>query len=186
MTRLAVLLLAAVLLAGCQATRSAPAASVPAAPTGTSSAAGPTSTARPTPSAVSAAPSPVEGDCPYLDAGFVQDTVGQHIDRTTVTATSHESLPTCTFYRPDGDPAAEVALTELATAVAAQTAAIRIGTPAADPVDGIADGGVVLASPGQTVLAVSSGSTLLVVTINQESSLEARAIAAQVASQLTG
>jgi len=128
----------------------------------------------------------IEGSCPYLETGVVQETVGQHIERTTVTSTSHEVLPGCSFFRPDGDPAAVVEVTELASAAAAQTAAIELGTAAANPVDDIADGGVVLVSTEQTVLAVSSGGVLLVVTINQASSLEARALAEIVAPLLTG
>lgn len=125
-------------------------------------------------------PVTAEGDCPYLDTSFVQDTVGQRIERTTTTSTSHEQLPSCTFYRSDGDPAAGVAVTAYPTEVEAQNAAIRQGTAAANPVDDLADGGVVLVGTDSTVLAVTSGRTLLVVSINQASSLEARAIAAQV------
>ncbi len=114
----------------------------------------------------------------------MQETVGQHIERTTYTTTSHELVPSCTFYRPDGEPAADVAVTAYPTMVEAQNAAISRGTSAADPVDDVADGGVVLVAEGSTVLAVTSGRTLLVVTINQASSLEAREIAAEVAPLL--
>lgn len=106
--------------------------------------------------------------------------MGQHIERTTYTTTSHETLPGCTFYRPDGEPAADIAVTAYDTPVEAQTVAVELGTAAANPVDDLADGGVVLVSADRTVLAVSSANTLLVVTINQASSLEARVIAEQV------
>lgn len=129
-------------------------------------------------------PVTAEGECYYLETSFVEQTVGQHIERTTYTTSSHELIPSCTFYRPDGDPAADVAVTAFPTALEAQNAAIRTGTPAADPVDGLADGGIVLVTPDRTVLAVTSGPILLVVTINQASSLEARAIAAEVAPLL--
>ncbi|MBA2389506.1 MAG: DUF2020 domain-containing protein, partial [Geodermatophilaceae bacterium] len=122
--------------------------------------------------------------CRYLETGFVEQTVGQRIARTTYTSTSHELLPGCTFYRPDGEPAADVAVTAFSTAVEAQTAAIALGTAAANRVDDIADGGVVLVTTDRTLLAITSGSTLLVVTINQASSLGARTIAAEVAPLL--
>lgn len=133
-----------------------------------------------------AEPVTTEGDCRYLETEFVEQTVGQRITRTTYTSTSHELLPGCTFYRPDGDPAVDIAVTDFPTEVEAQTAAIARGTAAANPVDDIADGGVVLVDAERAVLAVTSGRTLLVVTINQASSLEARAIAAQVAPLLGG
>ena len=184
-------LLILLLLAGCGGgTPTAPLTAPPTVSGGaaTVTSAGPTTGAPTSPAATTTAPEPVVADepCPYLDTGFVQDTVGQHIARTTVTSTSHETLPGCSFFRPDGEPAAAVEVTELGTAAAAQTAAIELGTPKADPVDGIGDGGVVLVSTDGTVLAVSSGSVLLVVRINQASSLEARALAARVAPQLTG
>lgn len=146
----------------------------------------PVSTSAATSRASSTAPqlATAEGECPYLDTAFVQETVGQHIERTTYTTTSHELVPSCTFYRPDGEPAADVAVTAYPTMVEAQNAAISRGTPAAAPVDDVADGGVVLVTEGSTVLAVTSGRTLLVVTINQASSLEAREIAAEVAPLL--
>lgn len=181
MTRPA-LLLAVPLLLGCQSAAPQPSGS-PDTSTVTSS----VPTARPSPSpTATTTPTPVtaDGDCFYLDTGFVEATVGQRIERTTYTTTSHESLPGCTFYRSDGEPAADVAITTYDSAVQAQIAAVDLGTAAANPIDDIADGGVVTVSVERTVLAVTSGSTLLVVTINQASSLEARAIAAEVAPLL--
>lgn len=110
--------------------------------------------------------------------------MGQRIARTTYTTTSHELLPGCTFYRPDGDPAVDVEVTHFPTAVEAQTAAIELGTPAANPVDDIGDGGVVLVTEDDALLAVTVQRTLLVVRINQASSLQARALAAVVAPKL--
>lgn len=178
LTRPVLLLAGTLLISACG---SAPAATEPSAePTA------PAETSSASRVATSAVPEPViaEGDCFYLDTGFVEETVGQRISRTTYTSTSHEELPGCTFYRPDGEPAVDVAVTALSTAVQAQNAAVELGTPAAIPVDDIADGGVVLVATEGTVLAVSSGRTLLVVRVNQQSSLEARAIAAEVAPLL--
>jgi len=165
-----------VLLSACGGTSSGapPAVSTPVATTSTPA---PTTSAAPS---SSAEPVTAEGECSYLDTAFVQETVGQRIERTTYTTTSHESLPGCTFYRPDGEPAVDVAVTAYPTVVEAQNAAIMRGTAAADPVDDLADGGVILVGSDSTALAVTSGRTLLVVTINQASSLEARAIAAEV------
>lgn len=136
--------------------------------------------ARPSPPA----PVTVDGPCPYLDTGFVQETVGQHIARTTYTTTGPDLPPGCAFYRPDGGVAATIEISSYADPVQAQTAAIELGGAGANPVDDIADGGVVVVPPDQTVLAVSGGAMLLVVTINQESSLEARALAGAVAPLL--
>ena len=54
--------------------------------------------------------------CPYLDTGFVMQTVGQHIARTTITTTRPES---CAFYRPDGALAAKIDGSELGSAATA-------------------------------------------------------------------
>lgn len=182
MSRAVLLLAAVLLLSGCtNAPDSAPAVTTPTATTST-----PAISAARTSAAPTGATQPVtaEGACSYLDTAFVQETVGQRIARTTYTTTSHELLPSCTFYRPDGEPAADVALTAFPTVLEARNAAITRGTTAANPVDDVADGGVVLVTEGSTVLAVTSGRILLVVTINQASSLEAQAIAAEVAPLL--
>ena len=148
--------------------------SAPSSPAGTSPPTQPTSE-----------PVTTDGDCRYLETTFVEQTVGQRIARTTYTATSHELLPGCTFYRPDGDPAVDITVTAFPTAVEAQTAAIGLGTPAANPVDDVGDGGVVLVTEDAAVLAVTVDATLLVVTVNQASSLQARALAVLVAPLLS-
>lgn len=168
-------LLAVLLLSGCQGAAEPPPVATSPQPPAQSS----TTTAAPTPTPVTS-----EGDCPYLDTGFVEQTVGQRIERRTYTTTSHELIPSCTFFRPDGEPAVSVVVTAHPTARQAQSAALDIGTAAASPVEDIADGGVVLVEPDRTVLAVTSGRCLLVVSLNQASSLEARAIAAEVAPVL--
>jgi Domain of unknown function (DUF2020) len=124
----------------------------------------------------------VEGPCPYLDTATVADIVGQHIARTTVTAT--RPYAACAFYRFNAEQAAEILPSALGSAAQAQARAIAIGGQAANPVSGIGDGGVVLVSDKGAVLAVSTGRTLLVVRINQRSSLEAKEIARAVLPRL--
>lgn len=144
----------------------------PSRPAGT-----PTTTAPSTP-----APSPVPGRCPYLDADTVAGTVGQHIARTMVTPT--RPYPGCSFYRPNGEPAADVTVSVLSGPIQAQTKAIAIGGQAANPVTGIGDGGAVRVTAEGAVLAVSKSRTLVVVRINQRSSLEAKEIARYVLAGL--
>jgi hypothetical protein len=123
-------------------------------------------------------PTPVEGDCPYLGVEDVAGTVGQHIARSTVTPT--RPYPGCDFYRPNGERAVDIDVAVLRTSTQAQARAIAIGGRAANPVNGIADGGVVTVTNDGAVLAVSKGRTLVVVRINQRSSLEAKEIARAV------
>ena len=59
-----------------------------------------------------------------------------------------------------------------------------IGGRAANPVNGLADGGVVAVTADGAVLAVSKGRTLVVVRINQRSSLEAKELARYVLAGL--
>ena len=94
------------------------------------------------------------------------DIIGQHIARTTVTTTTPH--PGCAFYRPNAEKAAEIAVSVLPSATAAQTA----GDPAAaaavaNPVDSVGDGGTVAITGDGAVLAVSKGPALVVVRINQ-------------------
>ena len=122
-----------------------------------------------------------DGACPYLDTQFVMDTVGQHLERTTVTTTRPE---TCAFYRPDAVLAAKVAGSQLSSAGAAADKIKEITGSGANPVTGIGDGGAVAITNAGAVLAVSSGTTLLVITINQQSSLEATELAKQALAHM--
>jgi hypothetical protein len=72
----------------------------------------------------------------------------------------------------------------LASVTAAESRVIAIGGRAANPVDGIGDGGVVSVNAGGSVLAVSAGRTLVVVRINLQSSLGAKDIARAVVRML--
>jgi hypothetical protein len=92
--------------------------------------------------------------------------------------------PGCTFYRPNGEAAADIAVSVLASPTAAQAKAIAVGGKAANPVNGLGDGGVVAITDDGAVLAVSTGRTLVVVRINQRISLEAKEIARAVLAGL--
>jgi UPF0176 protein len=178
-------LIAGVLLTGCDTASQDSAAPVPTvAPTTT---AVPT-TARPTPKPRPATPKrtrpavTVDGPCPYADRATVMDIIGQHLGRTTVTTTTPH--PGCAFYRPNGEKAAEIAVSVLPTAAAAQARAIRLPGKGANPVETVADGGTVAITTGGAVLAVSKGTALVVVRINQRISLEAVEIAKLVAAKI--
>jgi hypothetical protein len=111
----------------------------------------------------------------------VQETIGQHIDRSTVTAT--KPFPGCSFYRPNGEQAADVQVSVLATAAAAQARAIALGGRSANPVN-VGDGGVVALTPTGALLAASKGKALVVIRIIQRISLEARELAGYVVAHL--
>jgi Domain of unknown function (DUF2020)/Protein of unknown function (DUF3558) len=129
-------------------------------------------------------PAPVDGSCPYVSSDAVQDIVGQHITRTTVTPTTPH--PGCSFYRPNGERAADIQVSALATPVAAQTRAIQIGGKGANGITGrgLGDGGVVTITGTGALLAVSKGRALVVVRINQRISLEARELATYVVARV--
>ncbi len=136
----------------------------------------PTTTAAPT----SAEPVTTEADCPYLETTFVEDTVGQRTPTVTTTGVPGGPPPTCTFDKPNGEPALVVEISQAADAVAAQTAAVeRVAPLGGTAVRDIGDGGGIAVGP-QTVLAVADGTLVVVVTVNQESSLQAREIAQTV------
>jgi hypothetical protein len=125
---------------------------------------------------------PVTGVCPYVGSEQVAETVGQHIDRSTVTPTRPH--PGCSFYRPNGEQAADIQVSVLPTAVAAQAKAVALGGHSANPISNVGDGGVVALTPTGAVLAVSKGKALVVIRINQRISLEAREIAGYVVAHL--
>lgn len=120
-------------------------------------------------------PVTVDAACPYAAAQVVAETVGQRIARTTVTRTRPHVG--CAFYRANGEKAADIAVTVLADAAAARTRALRIPGAPANPVDAVGDGGAVAITDRGAVLAVSKGAAVVVVRINQTSSLEAVEIA---------
>jgi hypothetical protein len=175
-------------LAGCSTnagTQASPSSSHPpatSAPAATSTP--PAKPKLPASTAPTPPPAPVEGTCPYLGSDAVQDIVGQHITRTTVTATKPH--PGCTFYRPNGELAADIQVSQLATPRAAQTKAIQLGGKGASGLTGrdVGDGGVVTITDTGALLAVSKGRALVVVRINQQISLEARELATYVVARV--
>jgi len=180
--RLAIVLglAAGLLLAGCDGgnREAAPAPSTQAATPTATRAATPTRT----PPTRTPPPVTVEAPCPYADAATVRDIVGQHIARVTVTRTTPH--PGCAFYRPNGEKAADLAVSVLASATAAQAEAIRLTGPGANPVDSVADGGTVAITGDGALLAVSKARALVVVRINQPVSLEAIELAKLVVARL--
>jgi uncharacterized protein DUF2020 len=180
--RLAIVLglAAGLLLAGCDGgdREAAPAPSTQAATPSSTRVATPTRT----PPTRTPQPVTVEAPCPYADAATVRDIVGQHIARVTVTRTTPH--PGCAFYRPNGEKAADVAVSVLANPAAAQAEAIRLTGPTANPVDSVGDGGTVAITGDGATLAVSSGAALVVVRINQRVSLEAIELAKLVVATL--
>lgn len=144
-----------------------------------------TTSAKPKPTQTSAAPAVTrDGPCPYFDADFAEQTVGQHMSRSTITTTSPN--PGCTFYRPDGGKAIDVQVSSVDSAVVAQQKAIDTVGANANPVNGIGDGGVVAIVSDGARIAVSKGKVLVVVWINQQVSLQARDIAAAVIAKVRG
>lgn len=179
-------MLAASVLAGCGAGGGSGGVAAPV-PTGipTMSASAPRPAAtRPAPPPASSIPAPVDAPCPYADARTVSDTVGQHIARTTLTRTT--PYPACAYYRPNGEVAVVVAVSEADTPRRAQQRALSIGGAAANPVEGIGDGGSVLVAGDTATLAVSKGRAVVKVVINQASSLEAREMAKLVVARVRG
>jgi hypothetical protein len=179
--RLAIVLglAAGVLLAGCAGGGAA--APAPATPATSTPDRAPPPTHATTPTRTPP-PVAVDAPCPYADAATVMDIVGQHIGRSTVTRTTPH--PGCAFYRPNGEKAADVAVSVLASPTAAQAEAIRLTGPTANPVDSVGDGGTVAITGDGAVLAVSTGPALVVVRINQRVSLEAVELAKLVVARL--
>ncbi|MFL6128340.1 MAG: DUF2020 domain-containing protein [Mycobacteriales bacterium] len=155
-----------------------------AAPPGNAATAGTppaATTTKPRPTATPMAVT-VDGPCPYVDRETMAETVGQHIARTTLTSTRPHAG--CGFYRPNGEQAVDIAVSVLASPSAAQARAIAMAGPAANPVDGVGDGGAVAITDTGALLGVSEGRALVVVRINQRSSLEAVEIARMVVAKL--
>jgi Domain of unknown function (DUF2020) len=178
-------LAAGVLLAGCDTADQDSAAPAPTTAVASTTAPRPTTAPRtPRPAGPSVTPPPVtvDGPCPYVDAPTVMDIVGQHITRTTVTSTTPH--PGCTFYRPNAEKAADVAVSVLPSVAAARARAVLLPGADANPVDSVGDAGAVAITDTGAVLAVSKGAAVVVVRINQPISLEAVEIAKLVVAKL--
>lgn len=146
----------------------------------------PTTEPAPVPTSAPAPPPPVveDGPCPYLDQDFVEETIGQRMSRSETISVEGAPLPGCAYYKPDDTQGLRVDIGAYPDEIAAQNAALTTVTNGADPLTDLGDYGGVIVTPAQTLLAVTSGSTLIVVTTNQESSLQAREIATVVLAAL--
>ena len=125
-----------------------------------------------------------DGACPYLATDFVMQTVGQHLARTTVTTVTTAVPASCAFYRPDGALAAKVDGAQFASAAEAAAKVRSVTGAGANGVSDVGDGGAVAITNDGAVLAASRGDTVLVITINQQSSLEATELAQQAFAHL--
>ncbi|MGI8628119.1 MAG: DUF2020 domain-containing protein [Geodermatophilaceae bacterium] len=130
--------------------------------------------------APTAPPVTAEEPCPYLDQGYIEETVGQRISRVETITVQGQPAPDCIFYRNDQTPSVTIDLTAYADAVDAQNAALSLVTTAATPITDIGEYGGVLVAAEQTLLAVTRAALLVYVVTNQPSSLQAREIAATV------
>ncbi|WP_134324136.1 DUF2020 domain-containing protein [Cumulibacter soli] len=118
------------------------------------------------------------GECPYLSTEDVAGIVGQMILETLVTTTTPPTgpLPGCTFRTYDDEAAASIETLTIEAGTGLERALELV--PGGNPVD-VGEGGSVLVHQGQaqTQLAAFAGTTMVTVTINQESSLEAEELA---------
>jgi hypothetical protein len=184
--RVALLTVPAVLaLAGCSGT-SKPGASGPSN-TDAATSPPPASSTQPEPGSTTPArhSPPVvskDGPCPYFTTEFAQDTVGQHLARSTVQTT--QPYHGCVLYRPDGAAAVRVAVTIFLTPLAAQQRAVSTLGASANPASGVGDRATVLVGGDGTRLVASKGRYLIQVWINQQSSLQAHDIALKVAGRI--
>jgi hypothetical protein len=122
-----------------------------------------------------------DGPCPYFGTGYAQQTIGQHLARTTVTST--RPYPGCTLYRPDGGKAIDIQVLAYPSALAAQRRAVSVLGPSANPTE-VGDRGAVLVVADGTRLAASKGRYLVAVYINQQSSLQAHDVAIAVVNKI--
>lgn len=174
--RVTLALAAALIITGCAATGNDPGRGSSSNTPGVSASDLPTTQAAPAPQV-----STVEGPCPYLEQSFIEQTAGQKVSKTIVTTTTPPTgpMPRCEFQRASGEPIAAVDSLTIA-AGEGLTKSLEL-VPGGNPVSA-GEGGSVMVHKGQakTELAAFQGTTLVLVTINQESSLEAVEIAKQV------
>lgn len=138
-------------------------------------------------SAPAAAPPPVaepteDGPCPYLDAAFVEETNGQRVAETKISA---DETPACYFYRADGDVQLAVQIYSgdpaVAKAFVDQVAPVDSANPA--ELAGGWSGGAQPTDEG-AVYAVAKGGTAVVVATNQDQTLKAKLVAQEAISAL--
>jgi hypothetical protein len=171
-------ILAAVgVLAGCDAGSASRPTLAPAQTRATTTAPRPTTPARRTTAPVVTR----DGACPYFDILFAEQTIGQHLARSTVTTT--RPYPGCTLYRPDGGKAIDIQIRVYPTTLRAQQSAVTLLGASANPTD-VGDHGTVLIVADGARLVASKGRYLVAVFINQQSSLQAHDVAAAVATKI--
>lgn len=138
--------------------------------------------------APAAAPPPVaeptlDEPCPYLDDAFIEETNGQRVADTKISA--DEPTPACYFYRADGNVQLAVQIytgdPAVAKAFVDQVAPVDTANPA--ELAGGWAGGAQPTDEG-AVYAVAKDATAVVVATNQEQTLKARLVAQEAISAL--
>ena len=109
-------------------------------------------------------------------------TVGQHLERITVTKT--KPYVGCAYYRPNGEKAVDIKVSVLGSAAAAKAKAAATAGRTSNPVEDVADGGSVAVVSDGTVIAVSEGAKLVVIKINQRVPIEAIEVAKFVVAKI--
>lgn len=126
--------------------------------------------------ALPAAPTPtIDGPCPFLEEGYVEETNGQRVSKVQI---SDGDPPTCFFYRPDGSVQLTVRVysgdAAIAKGLVDEAAPIDTANPA--ELDGGWKGGA-QASDNGAVYAVAKEASAVVVTTNQGQTIKAKQIA---------
>lgn len=144
----------------------------------------PVSTASQPQAALPPAPQPAsDGQCPYLEESFVEDTNGQHVGDAKISA---DQPPACFFYRPDGGLQLTVWVYNGGDATVAKglvdgAAPVTTANPAKLP--GGWAGGAQPTDDG-AVYAVAKQGAAVIVTTNQEQTIKAKQIAQQSITSL--
>lgn len=178
-------LMRAVLAAGCCCCVAA--ACGPAPPVSRVSSSAPPVVAAPAPVVPTVPGDPVpasDGDCPYLDTAFVEETNGQRVAKVQVSADAPH--PACFFYRNNDVVQLRVqVLTGIDPAIAKQVvdriAPVDTSDPASLP--GGWEGGKQPTADG-AVFAVHRADAAILVTTNQEQTIKASQIAERVLATL--
>jgi hypothetical protein len=168
-------------LAGCDAGPAARPTLAPAPTQASTTAPRPATPTTPTRGATTVPVVTRDGACPYFSTLFAEQTIGQHLARSTVTTT--RPYPGCTLYRPDGGKAIEIQIRLYPTALRAQQSAVTLLGASANPT-AVGDRATVLIVADGARLVASKARYLVVVFINQQSSLQAHDVAAAVITKI--
>jgi len=130
-------------------------------------------------------PTPAElAPCPYLDAGFVEQTNGQRVGKTQISA--DRPHPACFFYRPDGDEQLRVQVVvnvDPATARATVDRAAPVDTSDPATLPGGWEGGKQPTDSGAVFAVYKDGAAVIVVS-NQRQTIKVSRVAEQVITEL--